>query len=88
MTKLAVSRHAALAQVEGGAVVLNLDTKRYYSLNPSGLVIWTGLERGDEPAVIATEVTRCYRVSLEVAARAVARLIEELRAEALVEDAP
>ena len=40
-----VSPHAASATVDGGAVLLHMETKRYYSLNETGALIWRLLQQ-------------------------------------------
>lgn len=82
--RYAISPDAACAAVEDGTVVLNMRTKRYYSLNETGAVIWQMLE-GDAaiPAVVARLVSS-YDVDEATAAGTVARLLDELTAEALI----
>lgn len=84
MRKLVVSPDAAAAEVEGGAVILNMSTKRYYSLNRSGVAIWSLLEKGEAPERIVDAIAARYAISVETARGAVGRLIEELRAESLL----
>ena len=84
MTRYAVSPDAACAPVEDGAVVLNMRTKRYYSLNETGAMIWGLLE--DEMAVedVVARVVERYDVDEVKARRAVAVLLDELAVEALI----
>ena len=84
MTRYAVSPDAACAPVEDGAVVLNMRTKRYYSLNETGAMIWRLLE--DEVAVedVVARVVERYDVDEVEARRAVAVLLDELAVEALI----
>ena len=84
MTRYAVSPDAACAPVEDGAVVLNMRTKRYYSLNETGAMIWRLLE--DEMAVVdvVARVVERYDVDEVEARRAVAVLLDELAVEALI----
>ena len=84
MTRYAVSPDAASATVEDGAVVLNMRTKRYYSLNETGAMVWRLLE--DEIALedVVARVIELYDVSAAEAGRTVAVLLDELATEALV----
>jgi coenzyme PQQ synthesis protein D (PqqD) len=84
VTRYAVSPDAACAPVEDGAVVLNMRTKRYYSLNETGAMIWRLLE--DEMAVedVVARVVERYDVDEVEARRAVAVLLDELAVEALI----
>jgi hypothetical protein len=84
MTRYAISPDAACAVVEDGAVVLNLRTKRYYSLNETGAAIWELLEAGTSPDAIPARLTERFAVDDAVAATAVARLLDDLTAEALI----
>jgi hypothetical protein len=64
---------------EGEAVLLHLATRKYFSLNSTGLAIWRGLDEG----LSIEEVSRClvadYSISEDHALAAVRRLITELR---------
>jgi hypothetical protein len=84
MSAYAVSPHAACASVDGGAVLLHMETKRYYSLNETGALIWRLLQQRTEPAEILRRIVATYSVGLAEAERAFARLLGELRAESLV----
>ena len=87
MRRLVVSPEAAAAEVDGGAVILHMSTKRYYSLNRSGVAIWSLLEKGEAPERIVDAIAKRYEISVETARGAVGRLIEELRAESLLVEA-
>ena len=79
-----ISPDAAAAAVDDGTVVLNMRTRRYYSLNETGAVIWQMLETdGATQAVIAQLVAR-YDVDEATATDTVMRLLDELTAEALI----
>ena len=87
MRRLVVSPDAAAAEVDGGAVILHMSTKRYYSLNRSGVAIWSLLEQGETPDRIVDAIAERYAIPVQTARGAVGRLIEELRAEALLIEA-
>ena len=84
MTRYAVSPDAACASLDDGAVVLNMRTKRYYSLNETGAIVWRLLE--DEMAVedVVARVIELYDVDGAEARRTIAVLLDELAAEALI----
>jgi hypothetical protein len=46
VSRYAISPDAAFATLEDGAVILNLRTKRYYSLNETGSALWGMMEAG------------------------------------------
>jgi hypothetical protein len=76
----------ACASLEGGAVLLHMGTKRYYSLNETGALVWQLLEEGEgatEGDVVTRLVDR-YMVGSGEAGAAVAELLAELLAEGLV----
>lgn len=84
MTRYVVSDDAACAIVEDGAVVLNMRTKRYYSLNETGTVIWRLLEDAVEPPDIVARLVQQYDVDLVAAERAVNGLLADLTSESLI----
>lgn len=69
------------------AVLVDLNTKRYYTLNETAMLVWRGLERGQTTAEIAHEFTALYDVSAEHAAASVERLLASLQAHRLLEAA-
>jgi hypothetical protein len=82
-----VSPDAAFAAVEDGAVVLHMGTKRYYSLNETGMFVWRRIEEGTGRAEIVTQLVDEYEVGIAEAEMAVARLLEELVQERLIHGA-
>ena len=84
MTGYFVSPHAACATVDGGAVLLHMQTKRYYSLNETGAMIWRLLQRRVERPEILQQLVDTYQVGIADAERALLRLLDDLRAESLV----
>ena len=75
---------------DGTGVVLHLDTKFYYTLNPTAVFVWKALG-GDAPcsiAAIALDLTRVFRVEPPEAERDVARIIAEMLADGLVLERP
>ena len=71
---------------DGTGVLLNLDTKFYYTLNPTAVFVWKALG-GDAPCsvtAIALDLTRAFRVERPEAERDVARIIAEMLADGLV----
>jgi len=84
MTRYAVSPDAACAPVEDGAVVLNMRTKRYYSLNETGAVVWRFLEDELDVEDVVARIVELYDVDETEAGRTVAALLDELAGEALI----
>jgi len=73
------------AQLAGEAVILHLDTKRYYRLNLTGAEVWRGLEQHESPEEITRRLVREFTVDPETAAAEVDRLVTDLRAARLLE---
>jgi len=83
-TEYAVASDVVSASLHDGAVVLHLGTKRYYSLNETGALVWQLLEaRTPRPAIVA-ELRRAFDVDAAAAEAAVERLVAELAAERLL----
>jgi hypothetical protein len=88
VTRYAVSPDAVFAPLEGGTVLLNLHTKRYYSLNETGAVIWAMLERQLTREEMVNRLTREYEIESAAAASAIDDLLRELMAERLITTRP
>ena len=71
-------------ELEDGAVLLNLDTKYYYSLNETGLRIWQIMDECRSSLEVAERLANEYEVSVERARESVERLIGELEKEGLI----
>ena len=84
MTRYTVSPDAACAAVDDGTVVLNMRTKRYYSLNETGATVWRMLEDEAPTAEIAAQLVVIYDVTEATAIETVEALLRELEAEALI----
>ncbi len=84
MTRYTVSPDAACAVVDDGAVILHMRTKRYYSLNETGVTIWSMLEARQPVDDIVTSLTDTYEVDAETARSAVTRMLDEMAAVELV----
>ena len=84
MTRYTVSPDAAVAAVDDGTVVLNMRTKRYYSLNETGAAVWRMLESETLVAEIADQLVSIYDVTEATAIETVHTLLRDLEAEALI----
>ena len=72
---------------DGSGVLLHLDTKFYFTLNRTGVVVWKALvERaeGASVATIAERLTATFRVTKEVAEQDVERVLDQLRGDGLL----
>lgn len=71
---------------DGTGVLLHLDTKFYYTLNPTAVFVWKAL--GSAPprglAGIAEDLTQTFRVERAEAERDVAHILSEMLADGLL----
>ncbi|HEX6924463.1 MAG TPA: PqqD family protein [Longimicrobiaceae bacterium] len=65
-------------------ILLSIETKRYYSLNETGMRIWEALERSGDVATAVEALVAEYEVTSEAAAALVAEFVALLREEGLV----
>ncbi len=76
------------AHLDGEAVLLQMDTKRYYRLNATAAVVFRGLERGLASEAIVDDLCGRFEVERAEATREVGRLLDELAARGLTVPAP
>ena len=76
-----------VATLSDGAVLLNLQTKRYFSLNETGTRIWEQVQEGADAESIVGTMIREYEVDEATARREVRRILDELmEAQLIVEE--
>ncbi|MCP3956981.1 MAG: PqqD family protein [bacterium] len=66
------------------SALLHLDTKRYYSVNETGAMIWEMLEGESSPEAIAAEISKEYDLGEDEALPYVLEFLGELDEEGLV----
>ena len=66
------------------AVVLNLATKKYYTLNETAFAIWAGIEEAREVRALVDLLMSPYEVTPEKARSSVVRTLERLQEQQLV----
>lgn len=69
---------------DGEAVLLNLQTKQYYTLNETGTQIWDHFKAHRNLDEIAAALTETFDVEPEAAKQHVTAFLEELHREGLV----
>ena len=79
-----ISGDALTATLSDGAVLLNLHSKRYFSLNETGTRVWGLIEQNAELDDIVRTLTAEYDVPESDARSEVMALVSELLAEGLV----
>jgi hypothetical protein len=73
---------------EGEVVLLHLESKTYYSLNPTGERIWHGLKEGLSLRNISQRLQEEFDVDEENASRSVLDLVNELCEQKLAQPDP
>ncbi|HEV7701084.1 MAG TPA: PqqD family protein [Pyrinomonadaceae bacterium] len=72
--------HIVATDFDGGeGVLVDLNTKQYYQLNETAMLIWRGLEAGRSVEDIVSEMMEIYDIDSDHAAESVNKLIESLR---------
>ncbi len=75
-------------EIEGEAVLLDLKSGVYYSLNQVGTFIWSLMEKAPSEDEIGRSVAEEYDVEFDEALRDVGELIRDLSKEGLIEKTP
>ena len=66
-----------VAHLQGEAVLLNMDTKRYYRLNETAASIWRALERNERLPGIVNLLCHDFEVSRDEATRETKRVVTD-----------
>src|SRR5262245_55983420 len=68
-------------------ILVDLNTKKYYQLNETAMLIWKGLEHGLDPREIADQIVENYEVTAGDALRNVNEILEKFQMYSLVSSA-
>ena len=79
--------HVSWRKVENEAVVLDLNSSDYFSLNETGLLIWEKIGEGSTLEGLAEAVASEYDVEAKAAKADVKKLVDELVKRKLIEPA-
>lgn len=71
-------------ELDGGAILLDLDTKYYYNLNETALKIWQSIDGSSFMSDVVGKIAEEYEVDQLRAEEGVKRTIEEFHREGLV----
>jgi len=71
-------------ELEDGAVLLNMETRLYYSLNPVGLELWDAIDTAEGPEQVAKGLAGAFGIDEKQALDAVAKFVPQLERERLV----
>jgi len=84
-TKLSPGKHVVVTDFDGGeGILVDLNTKKYYQLNETAMVVWKGLEKGKTLSEIVADITSSYEVGPEQAALSVQRIVDNFQSYKLV----
>lgn len=72
------------AELEGEAVLLNMDSRTYFQLNATAAAAWKRLEDGVSRADLVDHLCAEFEVEPDEAGREVDRLLEELMSAELI----
>ena len=84
-TNLTIGKNVVVTDFDGGeGILVDLNTKRYYQLNETAMLVWRGLEQGKSINEIVDDVTASYEVAPEHATTSVQRLLDSFQTYKLV----
>lgn len=79
-TGLVTQEHVVFTEFDGGeGVLVDLNTKKYFQLNETAVVVWRGLEERLSLEDIVGRITSAYEVEDEHATQSVRRVLENFR---------
>jgi hypothetical protein len=84
-SNLTTGKHVVVTDFDGGeGILVDLNTKRYYQLNETAMIVWRGLEQGKSLNEIVNDVTSNYEVDPDRAQTSVQRLLDSFQTYKLV----
>lgn len=85
MNNLVPGKHVVVTDFDGGeGILVDLNTKKYYQLNETAMVVWKGLEQGKTTNEIASDITSAYEIGLDQATASVQRIVDNFQTYRLV----
>ena len=85
MNNLVPGKHVVVTDFDRGeGILVDLNTKKYYQLNETAMVVWRGLEQGKTTNEIAADITSAYEVALDQATASVQRIVDNFQTYKLV----
>ena len=80
MNDLIPGKHVVATDFDGGeGILVDLNTKKYYQLNETAMVVWKGLENGKSMGEIVADITSTYEVPTEQATSSVQRIVDNFQ---------
>ena len=85
MNNLVPGKHVVVTDFESGeGILVDLNTRKYYQLNETAMVVWKGLEQGKTTNEIAADITSTYEVGLDRATLSVERILDNFQTYKLI----
>ena len=85
MNDLIPGKHVVATDFDGGeGILVDLNTKKYYQLNETAMVVWKGLEKGKSMGEIVADITATYEVAADKATLSVQRIVDNFQTYKLV----
>ena len=73
-------KHVVTTDFDGGeGILVDLNTRKYYQLNETAMVVWKGLERGKTMNEIVADITATYEVAPDRATLSVQRIVDNFQ---------
>ena len=80
MNELRPGKHVVATDFDGGeGILVDLNTKKYYQLNETAMVVWKGLENGKSMGEIVADITSTYEVAADQATSSVQRIVDNFQ---------
>ena len=82
---LSTGKHVVVTDFDGGeGILVDLNTKRYFQLNETAMIVWKGIEQGKSITEIVADFTSSYEVEPDRATLSVERLLASFQTYKLV----
>ena len=80
MKDLKPGKHVVATDFDGGeGILVDLNTKKYYQLNETAMVVWKGLEKGKTMGEIVLDITSNYEVTTDKATSSVQQIVDNFQ---------
>jgi len=77
---LVPGKHVVVTDFDGGeGILVDLNTKKYYQLNETAMVVWKGLEKGKSLGEIVADITSNYEVTPDKATTSVEQIVDNFQ---------
>lgn len=85
LSSLVIANEGVVAcALDGDSALLDLDTSRYYKLNPVGTMVWQAIEKPTSVEALRSMIADAHDVDAETCARDLDTLLESLMGAGLV----